>query len=69
MTPLLVFLAFLGGVLAGVLTALSLTLSRCRHDRLRTIYGDEIHAAGGHRSACLDCGATFPQPAEPREHP
>lgn len=31
----------------------------CPHMRIRDIYGDEIIAAGGRRSMCLDCGTFF----------
>jgi hypothetical protein len=33
---------------------------KCRHDRLRGIYGDEIMGRGWNRSECLDCGRLFP---------
>ena len=32
---------------------------KCRHDNLRGIYGDEIHASGGKRSQCMDCFSLF----------
>ena len=49
-------------------------MSRCRHDNIRGIYGDEALARGT-RSECLDCGcdnfdggptrpAAFPQEAD-----
>ena len=34
---------------------------KCRHDRLRGIYGDEIIHRGYNRSECLDCGKLFPE--------
>jgi hypothetical protein len=33
--------------------------SKCRHDRLRAIHGDEIRFLGWKRSECLDCGRLF----------
>jgi len=42
---------------------------RCRHDRLRGIYGDEINACGGSRSQCLTCGRWFDDlPAQRPDH-
>ena len=32
----------------------------CTHTLRRNIYGDEILAAGGNRSRCLDCGRLLP---------
>lgn len=34
-------------------------MSKCRHDNLRGIYGDEINAVNGKRSECLDCHTLF----------
>ena len=33
---------------------------RCKHERRRGIYGDEINMAGGYRGACIDCPMLFP---------
>lgn len=43
-------------------------MKRCRHDRIRTIYGDRINAVNGDRSECVACGATFPDFAEYRAY-
>lgn len=32
---------------------------KCRHDKLRGIYGDEVNQLGGKRSECLECHALF----------
>ena len=55
--------AFIGAVLVAWLSGYA---PRCRHDHIRTIYGDEINAAGGKRSACLDCPAMWAAPSETR---
>lgn len=36
-------------------------MSKCRHDNLRGIYGDEINAVNGKRSECLNCHTLFPE--------
>jgi hypothetical protein len=41
--------------------------SRCRHDRLRGIYGDEIRHVGWKRSECLDCGRLFDELPKTRD--
>ena len=41
---------------------------RCRHDRLRAIYGDEIIHVGWKRSQCLDCGRFFDELPTTREN-
>lgn len=60
---------FIAGVVFGIgvsMTVASVIFkrSKCRHDRIRTIYGDEINAANGDRSRCRDCGMTFAPLAE-----
>jgi len=31
---------------------------RCKHFRVRIVYGDEINFRNGYRWACVDCGGT-----------
>lgn len=37
-------------------------VNRCAHECIRPIHGDEIHALGGHRLECLDCGLLLDGP-------
>ena len=41
-------------------------MSKCRHDKIASIYGDRIIAASYNRSECLQCGTLFPEMAETR---
>ena len=68
LTHALLILAVLCGAIVGWLTG-RLARARCRHDRLRTIYGDEINAVNGMRSVCLSCDQLFPEQAYTRPTP
>lgn len=50
--------AIVGAGVVGPLAFLA-GASRCQHPERRCIHGDEIIAAGGHRSRCLYCGKTL----------
>ena len=54
------------GVSIGSILCMKMRNGRCRHDRIRTIYGDEINGYDGNRSLCVDCGAAFSPFAETR---
>ncbi len=41
---------------------------KCRHDKLRDIYGDEIIAAGYNRSQCVNCHKLFKELSSTRDN-